>query len=314
MTDTDAPPITSGPAVSVVLPAYNRATTIRTAIDSVLAQSFTDLELIVVDDHSTDGTVTAVRTVTDPRLRLIESPANAGAAAARNRGIAVARAPWVAFQDSDDEWLTGKLALQMARLTAPGADFVAAYCGMIVIGTPDPDPARAETRPQIRYVPPENIPGPALEGAILPMLLHNCVISTQMLVARRDVLQAVGGFDESLSILIDWECAIRLAEAGPIAFIDEPLVIQRFSPNSISRDANLRATTRMAIVAKHHNLFERNPEAFAQRWYEEAGALRAQGETKAARAALRRSIRLNPRRWRPWAALAWLSLRAPFGR
>jgi glycosyltransferase involved in cell wall biosynthesis len=260
--------------------------------------------------------VAAVRAITDPRLRLVESPANAGAAAARNRGIAEARAPWVAFQDSDDEWLPGKLARQMARLTAPGADFIAAYCGMIVIGTPDPDPAGTQpgTRPEIQYVPHVKIPAPALEGAILPTLLRHSMISTQMLVASRTVLLSLGGFDESLAILIDWECAIRLAGTGPIAFIDEPLVLQRFSPNSISRAADLRARTRMKIVAKHHTLFERHPEAFAQRWYEEAGAQRIAGDLPAARAALRRAIRLAPRRWRPWAALAWLTLRGPFGR
>jgi GT2 family glycosyltransferase len=305
--------MTDTPAVSVVLPAYNRADTIAAAVESVLAQSFRDLELIVVDDASTDGTVAAVRAIADPRLRLVESPKNAGASAARNRGIREARAPWVAFQDSDDEWLPGKLERQMARLTAPGAEFVAAYCGMIVIGSPDPD-APATGRPEVRYVPPAKIPATALEGRIEGLLVRHSVISTQMLVARRAVLEEIGGFDESLPILIDWECALRLAQRGPIACVDEPLVIQRFSPNSLSLAAAKRQTTRMAIIEKHRALFERHPRALAYRFYEEAGALRAQGETRAARAALRRSIRLDPGRWRPWAALAWLTLSAPFGR
>ena len=103
----------------------------------MLRQSFSDFELLVVDDGSTDGTRDVVRGIADPRLRLIETPRNMGASAARNLGIAEARAPWVAFQDSDDEWLPLKLEKQMARLLAPGAGFVAGYCGMMILGELD---------------------------------------------------------------------------------------------------------------------------------------------------------------------------------
>ena len=143
----DAPP-----AVSIVIPAYNRAATIRAAIESVLRQTWTDFELIVVDDGSTDDTLAEAAKVADPRLRLVESPANGGAAAARNRGLAEARADWVAFQDSDDEWLPRKLEKQMARLTAPGADFVAAYCGMLILDSVYEE-GRAAGRLTPRYFP-----------------------------------------------------------------------------------------------------------------------------------------------------------------
>ena len=124
------------PPVSVVIPAYNRVDSIRVAVESVLRQSWTDFELLVVDDGSTDGTREAVRAIPDPRLRLIETPRNMGASAARNLGIEEARGDWVAFQDSDDEWLPLKLEKQMARLQAPGAPaYVAVYCGMIVLGS-----------------------------------------------------------------------------------------------------------------------------------------------------------------------------------
>src|SRR5262245_12992873 len=106
------------PAVSVVLPAYNRAGSIGGAIPSVLRQTWADFELIVIDDGSEDGTLEAAAGIRDPRLRLIAGQSNRGAAAARNRGAAVARADWIAFQDSDDEWLPEKLEKQMARLAA----------------------------------------------------------------------------------------------------------------------------------------------------------------------------------------------------
>ena len=110
------PPVT--PPVSVVIPAYNRAATIGAAIESVLRQTWEDFELVVVDDGSTDGTLEAARRIADPRLRVVAAPHNMGAAGARNLGVAEARGTWIAFQDSDDEWLPEKLAKQMARLAA----------------------------------------------------------------------------------------------------------------------------------------------------------------------------------------------------
>ena len=101
--DAPTPPVS--PPVSVVIPAYNRAATIGAAIDSVLRQTWEDFELVVVDDGSTDGTLAAARAVTDPRLRVVAAPHNLGAAGARNLGVAEARGTWIAFQDSDDEWL-----------------------------------------------------------------------------------------------------------------------------------------------------------------------------------------------------------------
>ncbi len=98
------------------MPAWNRADSIVMAVESVLRQSFADFELLVVDDGSTDGTMEALAGVADPRLRRLANPRNLGASAARNTGIRAARADWVAFQDSDDEWLPLKLEKQMARL------------------------------------------------------------------------------------------------------------------------------------------------------------------------------------------------------
>ena len=153
MTDDLAPPPGPAaplPAVSVVLPAYNRADSIRLAIDSVLRQSFTDFELIIVDDASTDGTRAVAEAVADPRVRVIAHPANRGASAARNSGVAAARAPFVAFQDSDDEWLPRKLEKQMARLLAPGAGYVAAYCGMRILDEPTDEPTGGPTGEPVR--------------------------------------------------------------------------------------------------------------------------------------------------------------------
>ena len=211
------------PTVSVVLPAFNRVASIGDAIDSVLRQTWADFELIVVDDGSTDGTRAAAEAIEDPRLRVLSTGDNRGPSGARNAGVAAARGTWVAFQDSDDSWLPEKLARQMARLTEPGADWVAAYCGMAIVGNVI---KTGRGRVRVRYIPNPEIED--VEGDIHLRLLRSSLVSTQMLVARRDALQAIGGFDEALFALEDWDLALRLSRQGPFAFVDEPLVMQRF--------------------------------------------------------------------------------------
>ena len=105
----------ASPQVSVVIPTYNRAHILGRAIDSVLQQTHRDLELIIVDDGSSDGTAALVRGIEDPRVRYVHQQ-NRGVSAARNRGIAEARAEWLAFLDSDDEWLPQKLERQFSAL------------------------------------------------------------------------------------------------------------------------------------------------------------------------------------------------------
>jgi glycosyltransferase involved in cell wall biosynthesis len=273
----------------------------------VLRQTWTDFELLVVDDCSTDGTREVVAEVRDSRLRLIAMPANRGAAAARNAGIGEARSAWVAFQDSDDEWLPLKLEKQMARLAEPR--FVAAYCGMLVVGRPDADRGGDGARPAIAYVPRPDIA--IVEGDILQSLMRTSIVSTQTLVARRDHLLAVGGFDESMPALIDWECMLRLAPRGPVACVDEPLVLQRFSPNSITRDAALRAEARERALAKHAALFRPHPALLAELHYRSAHDRRACGDLAGARRALAEARALRPFNPRYWAMTGYLAL-APF--
>jgi glycosyltransferase involved in cell wall biosynthesis len=300
------------PPVSVVIPAYNRVDSIRVAIESVLRQSWTDFELLVVDDGSTDGTREAVRAIPDPRLRLIETPRNMGASAARNLGIEEARGDWVAFQDSDDEWLPLKLEKQMARLLAPRpegeAGYVAAYCGMMILGEPHGPVGAPDGRMRPRY-----FPGPeegVVEGDLLVPLLRMSLISTQTLVARRDRLREVGGFDPDLRALIDWDCVLRLAPLGLIAFVDEPLALQRFSTNSITRDRARKLAAQKRMAEKHAALFAAHPKLSARRHYVMAGGHRIAGDLPGARAELALARKLDPGNARYWGMSLGLALRA----
>jgi glycosyltransferase involved in cell wall biosynthesis len=282
------------PLVSVVIPAYNRAATIRAAIESVLRQTWQDFELVVVDDGSTDGTLAAAAAVADPRLRVVASPHNAGAAAARNRGVAEARGPWIAFQDSDDEWLPEKLEKQMARL-AGRDDRVGCYCGLLTVGALHPRPGE---RTRLRYVP-----DPAtetVEGDILAPLLEQNMVSTQTLVVRRDVFLEIGRFDETMGAIEDWDFGIRLAARGPIAFVDEPLVHQRFSPNSLTRGRARQLASQAWMVEKNMALYAARPRALARQYYILAGLCRRLGRYEEARGFLARAGRVRPADPRVW--------------
>ena len=269
--------LSPAPMVSVVVPAYNRGATIRPALESVLRQTWSDFELIVVDDGSADDTMAEAAKVIDPRLRLTANPRNMGAAAARNTGVREARGTWVAFQDSDDEWLPHKLEKQMARLTAPGADYVGAYCGLLTLGGFE---NRAGERLRLRYYPDPSIA--VVDGDILTSLLRTNLISTQTLVVRRDLVHELGYFDEETTPIEDWDFVVRLASRGRIAFVDEPLVHQRFSPNSISRNADRRLRSQHRLVDKNSALFAGHDDLRALQYYAIAGGYRKKGEFAAA--------------------------------
>ena len=283
------------PSISVVIPAYNREATIETAVHSVLQQTRPPLEVIVVDDGSADATAARVEAIADPRVRLVRQP-NGGISAARNSGIRESRGDWIAFQDSDDEWLPRKLERQLAALAAATDDPVAVYCGMLITGTPDDPAAGPGGRLKTGYHPDPSVT--AVAGHILPTLMATNPISTQTLLARKDVLTEIGLFDTNLKSLVDWDIAIRLAERGPIAFVDEPLAIQRFTPNSITRDRAKRIDSWIALRNKHRALFESHPKAHLFHLHRIAGNLRHMGEHKRAApwfAEARRLAPLDPR-------------------
>jgi succinoglycan biosynthesis protein ExoO len=124
--------MSADPLVSVVIPAYNAEKTIRFAIDSVLEQTVQDLEVVVVDDASTDGTAKAVEAVGDSRVRLLKSPRNLRQAAARNLGMKEARGRWVAFVDADDEWVPERLEHLLAAIASEPECFVADFSTVCV--------------------------------------------------------------------------------------------------------------------------------------------------------------------------------------
>jgi len=238
------------PTVSVIIPVFNGVTFVTRAIESVLHQTVVDLELIVVDDGSTDETASLVQAIKDPRLRYLHQQ-NQGPSVARNNGIRVATGEWIAFLDSDDYWLPTKLAAQLDRARQmPDAGLI--YCGASYL---DPAGNLIDDMPAL------------VEGHVLPeLLLNNCVSGgTSSAALRRDLLDAIGPFDESMSCCEDWDLWLRAANATPYAKVDERLVCVINRPGSLNkrardvRDVSVRMleSAFRTYAAKHANLRRR---------------------------------------------------------
>ncbi len=206
-----APPPTDGPRVSVVIPAYNRADLLCRAIASVVAQDFSDFELLVIDDASTEDLRAVVERFGDPRLRCVRQPQNGGVATARNRGIVEARAPLVAFLDSDDEWLPGKLSVQVAAMDDAPPRVGLIHTGLIEKGSDGTDTV---------FEPPAS-------DNVWSGILHSNIVhyGTSSVMIRRDVIDTTGGFDETLPAIEDWDLWIRIARFFEFRALPQPLMI-----------------------------------------------------------------------------------------
>lgn len=243
----------SSPLVSVVIPVHNREDTIKRAIDSVLHQSYSNLELIIVDDGSTDYTLDIVRKYSDTRIRVIELLKCGGANAARNKGISCARGEYIAFQDSDDEWLENKLEQQIAYMQ--NKDFSACFCAYNLIESDYSITMPEEYSNKERYE--KNLPK--------ELTWHN-VISTQTLVVRRDIVEKLGGFDNEMPRLQDYEFVIRLVQQIPVGYVSEVLVNVYRTKCSISNDG-LGMLKAVALLLEKHGDFL-NVEAWLRICYE----------------------------------------------
>ena len=226
------------PHVSIILPTFNRSKSILRSINSVLNQTYKDFELIIIDDASTDNSEDIIKKIPDPRLRYIRHEKNLGGSAARNTGIKAAEADFIAFQDSDDEWLPEKLANQMKVFEKASLSVGVVYTGFW----------RIEGE-QKRY-----IPGPSQkvrDGHIHQELLKGNFVTTQAAVVRKECFKKTGLFDEQLPRLQDWELFIRISKYYKFVFIDEPLVISFFTPESISSKEHSLLQACEIILEKH---------------------------------------------------------------
>jgi glycosyltransferase involved in cell wall biosynthesis len=256
--------------VSVVIPTRNRSALLAMSLRGVLAQRDVALEVIVVDEASEDDTRSVIAKLDDPRIRVVRHDTCQGVSAARNRGVAEARAEWIAFLDDDDLWAPDKLAQQLHAARETGAPWV--YVGHVNVNihnevTGGEPPLLPEAL--LRELPARNVVPGGCSG---------------VMVSKR-ALASAGGFDVRLQPLADWDLWLRLARTGPPACVPRPLVAYRVHGHQMSLDA-ARVEREFSILS------ERYPQASPSVIYRYLGwwALRVKDH--------RAALRLFVRGWR----------------
>lgn len=279
--------MSKNPRVSVIIPTYNRAALLNQAIVSVLDQTFTDFELIVVDDGSTDDTPTVVSAFQDRRIRYVYQD-NAGRSAARNRGIELARGEYVAFLDSDDLYLPNKLAVQVAVFErSPALGLVGGGFRQVN----EKGDVLSEVCPWLRF-----------SCLDLHTWLFACPQMPSSVMVQREWLTRVGGFDGSVETAEDWDLFLRLARAGcQMAWVEKLVSAYRIhSANSVTR-ASSHVRSMVAVLDKFFadsnlpaEIVVMRQEAYAAAHLKGACREYAAGEIDEAKQDLTRALELNP--------------------
>ena len=198
------------PEVSVIIPTYNRSQKVARAIQSVLDQSFGDLEIIVVDDGSTDDTYQCLDRLRSS-ITYIRQLVNRGVSAARNRGIKSSLAPWIAFLDSDDYWLKDKLQVQMEFLHRNSGSVACQTEEIWIRGGRRVNPRRRHRKPS---------------GDIFKQSLKLCLVSPSSVMVKRALFDEVGLFDETLQAAEDYDLWLRISCRYPVHLIDRALTVK----------------------------------------------------------------------------------------
>lgn len=230
--------------ISVIVPVYNREKTIKRALESLLSQNDVDIEIIVIDDKSTDLSVEIVKEMqkNNPLIKLIELENNSGACKARNVGIEAATGTYIAFNDSDDIFDSNKLKMQLDFLNKTKSDVV--FCSY----TLNKDNKKTVI--------------PKLEKTAVKLndLLKHSLISTQTILCKKTCLEDIK-FDDKMPRFQDWDLAIRLSKKYKISFQNMALVDVYESENSISKSNAKGLKALKLIFAKYKKDFIKSPIA-----------------------------------------------------
>lgn len=293
---------TAWPDVSIIIPSYNRERFIGEAIDSALAQENVDMEIILVDGASSDNTVAVARKHA-PDIRVISEP-DQGVADARNKGINIARAPWIAFLDADDIWKPEKLKLQLALAeNAPDIEFI--FCDAwqyrddeIILSS------FLETREHYPKIPKQSM-GDGLVMFEVPMdeeiMRVNYVVTTSTAMVRTQAARDVGGFDPTLKVCEDYEFWLRVTKGRKTGVVAMPLVGYRHHGTSLSDDRFAMAWGRVEVadrVDADDSPYPRGAREFfrEERWrrYTQLSRMAIHAENvKEARVFLRKSLNIH---------------------
>lgn len=277
------------PLISVVLPTYNRAATLARSIAGILRQDWHTLELLVVDDASTDNTADVVKQFDDARLRYLRLERNGGASAARNHGVKAAAGEWVAFQDSDDEWdRTDRLRLHWQGLQDLGPDYALLVCC-----------TRCPEKPALSYEP---LPGRARLSDAADLVLRR-MPPTPCWLARREALLRAGLFDAELDCFEDWELSLRLSAFARIGLLNEVLHLNHYTRGGLFSNEAGYVRNLSRILQRHEAKWAGRPRDLAVYWTLIGHMACLHGSGAQGRRAFRRAIAAAPLAPRPWLSL-----------
>lgn len=270
-------------AVSVIIPVHNREKLIERALHSVLSQTYSDLEAIVVDDGSKDETAQKVLAFCneDSRIRLLRHSTNLGAQAARNTGAKAAKGRWIAFLDSDDRWLPDSLEKRLRLAGEKGAKVVHSDCCVV---------RQRNEAPQRFGVPP-------FRGQSYTDLLRRPGPLFQGLLVARDALEQIGLLDETIIAYQEWDAAIRLAREHEFEFLQEPTFVYHCDhEGTISKNLARNARGYEQVFTKHRRaiLCRLGPKALSTHYLNAWSYYREAGEPAAARRCLISGLLLWP--------------------
>jgi glycosyltransferase involved in cell wall biosynthesis len=269
------------PKVSVVIPTYNRAHLICRSIQSVLDQTYQNLEIIVVDDGSTDNTEEIVINFKDERIRYIKHSENKGASAARNTGIKVSRGEYIAFQDSDDEWFSEKLEKQISAFYNSSPEVGVVYSGFY----------RVEANKKI-YIPSDDHVAQK-KGNIYNELLKGNFVGTPAVLIKKECFENVKYFDENIPALEDWELWIEISKYYKFEYINIPLVYSYSTPNSVNLNQKNILKAYEIILKNHLNDFGNNKKILSTHYFFIACGLFQTNDFKNGRVYLTKAIKAN---------------------
>lgn len=270
------------PTVSVIIPTYNRAHLIGRSIQSVLDQTYRDFEIIVVDDGSSDNTEEVITGFIDARIRYVRHQQNKGAGAARNTGIKLAKGKYIAFQDSDDEWLPTKLEIQIKAFDIVSPDVGVIYTDMLQIKK---DGAKEYWHsPTVTY------------GYLInPITLNYQVwgIGIQSTLIKKECFDEVGHFDERFPRFIDLEIFIRLLKHYHFHHIKKPLV-KYYVEEGISSNVNALLIARKLLLETYSEDIKKNGKFLANQYFLIGYALQSCGMFAEGKSYITKAIKKNP--------------------
>ncbi|MEK7118124.1 MAG: glycosyltransferase family A protein [Patescibacteria group bacterium] len=267
------------PKVSVVIPTHNRPELLPRAIRSVLAQTYQDFEIIVVDDGLKERAENVVVMFNDPRIRYLKNEPSLGGGGARNRGITEARGEFVAFLDDDDEWLPEKLQIQMSVFEKAPQDV--GFCFSSVVNVYGDHEETTEAKEGVFDF--SRVALARFKGFL-----------TSTLVVRKNVFDEVGGFDESLPSHQEPELIIRITRKYRGVGINRPLVRMNMAPREhIGGNLERRVRGREMILTKHAALYKGKPGLLARHHFQIGLWCRDAGDRNKARGYFGKAFRLS---------------------